>query len=116
MSYTPTNWKSGDIVTSDKHNKMEQGIEDANSGGGGGGGVLIVHEVDDALDHTFKEIVTAGMAVLPVASSTPSSTLLNYVPLYKSWEAEGEYGVSFKQENALFEFAATTEDGYPTVY
>ena len=32
MSYTPTNWKAGDTVTSTKLNKMEQGI--AASGGG----------------------------------------------------------------------------------
>ena len=32
MSYTPTNWQSGDIITSAKLNKMEQGI--ANGSGG----------------------------------------------------------------------------------
>lgn len=26
MSYTPTNWQSGDIVTSEKLNKLEQGV------------------------------------------------------------------------------------------
>lgn len=36
MSYTPTNWKAGDIVTSAKLNKMEQGIA-------AGGGIRIVH-------------------------------------------------------------------------
>lgn len=37
MAYTPTEWQSGDIVTSAKLNKIEQGIADAS----GGGGVLI---------------------------------------------------------------------------
>lgn len=36
MSYTPTNWKAGDVVTSAKLNKMEQGIA-------AGGGIRIVH-------------------------------------------------------------------------
>ncbi len=31
MSYTPTNWKSGDKVTSNKLNKIEQGIQDNNN-------------------------------------------------------------------------------------
>ena len=33
MSYTPNEWKKGDVVTSEKLNHMEQGI--AESGGGG---------------------------------------------------------------------------------
>ena len=36
MSYEPTQWKDGDLVTSAKLNKIEQGIA-------AGGGVLIVH-------------------------------------------------------------------------
>lgn len=32
MSYTPTEWKTGDVVTSAKLNKLEQGV--ANAGGG----------------------------------------------------------------------------------
>lgn len=32
MSYEPTEWKSGDVVTSAKLNKMEQGISEAGSG------------------------------------------------------------------------------------
>ena len=41
MSYTPTEWKSGDVITSENLNKLEQGVAAA-SGGGGGGGLLIV--------------------------------------------------------------------------
>lgn len=40
MSYTPTNWKAGDIVTSAKLNKMEQGIA-------AGGGIKIVHLTEE---------------------------------------------------------------------
>lgn len=35
MSYSPTTWKSGDVVTSAKLNKLEQGVAEAGSGGGG---------------------------------------------------------------------------------
>lgn len=39
MSYDPTNWKAGDVISSQKLNKLEQGVADA----GGGGGALAVH-------------------------------------------------------------------------
>lgn len=56
MTYEPTNWKSGDVVTSAKLNKIEQGIA--------GGGVLIVNETDGILDKTWQEIYDAGFSVL----------------------------------------------------
>lgn len=31
MSYTPTEWQTGDTITAEKLNKMENGIENANS-------------------------------------------------------------------------------------
>ena len=36
MSYEPTEWKTGEIITANKLNKMEQGIADAGSGSSGG--------------------------------------------------------------------------------
>lgn len=63
MSYEPTNWKSGDVVTSSKLNKMEQGI--ANAGGGSSVvvvGVEVANTEDGAtvtVDKTFAELKTA---------------------------------------------------------
>lgn len=60
MAYEPTNWKSGDVVTSAKLNKMEQGIKDA--------GPLIVNSTLDPelgeiiLDKTWQEIYNAFMS------------------------------------------------------
>lgn len=56
MSYEPTNWVTGDIVTAEKLNKIEQGIVDGN--------VLFVHFTAKALntissDKTFVEIEEA---------------------------------------------------------
>ena len=42
MAYEPTVWESGDIVTSAKLNKLEQGVASAAGGGGGGGGGALV--------------------------------------------------------------------------
>lgn len=49
MAYTPTEWQSGDIVTSAKLNKIEQGI----AGAGGGGdlpdlfSLYVAHDLDN---------------------------------------------------------------------
>lgn len=36
MSYTPTTWQSGDVISSARLNKIEQGIVEASQSGGGG--------------------------------------------------------------------------------
>ena len=48
MSYTPTQWKSGDVVTSEKLNKMEGGIAAGN---------LFVVTVDYAENSTEENLV-----------------------------------------------------------
>ena len=55
MPYEPTTWKSGDVVTSAKLNKIEGGIANA---------VLIVHDNDGTLDKTWQEIHDAGYCLL----------------------------------------------------
>ena len=61
MSYIPTEWQTGDIVTAEKLNKLEEGV--AASGGGGGGGLLVtvsaVSEGVMELDKNYNEILTA---------------------------------------------------------
>lgn len=55
MAYEPTNWKTGDVVTSAKLNKIEQGIAD--------GGVLVVNrDSSGTLDKTWQEILDADVA------------------------------------------------------
>lgn len=61
-AYEPTVWATGDVVTADKLNKLEEGV--ANASGGG----LIVHSVYDEttekhiLDKTWTEIYNAFIA------------------------------------------------------
>lgn len=58
MSYTPTNWQTGDTVTAEKLNKMEQGIENAND-------VFVItltptnQDFSGTIDKTYEEIVAA---------------------------------------------------------
>lgn len=69
MSYTPTEWKTGDIITAEKLNNIEQGIVDA--------GVLVVtfstpDPSTTTASKTYEEIVSAlesGKAVIGVTES-----------------------------------------------
>ena len=63
MSYTPTEWKTGDIITAEKLNNMESGIV-------GGQNVMVLGINNDTrqLDKTWNEIaicmVNGGLVVL----------------------------------------------------
>lgn len=52
MTYTPTEWKNGDIITAVGLNNMEQGISDANTGSTS----VIINDVEGTLDKTYAEI------------------------------------------------------------
>lgn len=61
MSYEPTVWKTGDIVSSEKLNKLEEGV--AGAGSGSGPNVVRVNisfdETDIAADLTVSQIIEA---------------------------------------------------------
>ena len=120
MSYTPTEWKSGDVVTSQKLNKMEAGIAAA-----GGGGVLVVHAYWDAgetgatLDKTYAEIHTAiqngpVFVYLYLPNDESSYTIemaiaiLTYDPGYQK-----PYIVNAAFNSEHWAFTAATENDYP---
>ena len=62
MSYQPTNWKNGDVITADKLNHMEDGIVD----GSDGNSVFNVSKIYDeqigaiVFDKTWQEIYDAS--------------------------------------------------------
>lgn len=89
MAYEPTNWKTGDVVTSAKLDKLEQAVA---------GGVLVAHIARATLDRTWQEIYDAflqnGLVVLYEGEegadySTQSSELVLRV-----WYGEGKYYLS----------------------
>ena len=106
MSYEPTNWQTGDIVTSTKLNKLEQGVANA-----GGGGVLVcTQDGTGKLNHTWTEIATSW-AVLKDQDT--------YYILTEAAESSGEYFAVFvyigESENRILLFVADSADGYPTI-
>lgn len=114
MAYSPTVWKDGDIVTSAKLNKLEQGVA-------AGGGVLVVGASFDpqteslVLDKTAGEIFAAKFAVMQADLSDlgGSGTLIGVMSLAMQ-TAGGYYTFSFKigPDDESY-FAAATADDYP---
>lgn len=109
MSYEPTNWKSGDTVTSAKLNKMEQGIANA-------GGVLIVGativESSLVLDKTWQEISDADFAVLRMSFAEDD---IVRVPVSETLIAGSTYTVNVYNAGELMAFTTDSADGYPAV-
>lgn len=129
MSYIPTNWQSGDIITSAKLNKMEQGI--ANGGGlptptaadvGAGltvqatpvPGAVVVPEQAAAWDNYWEAyMLTNGNAALFVAGAKVVVTVDNFPRvltveenedcLYATTELEnGDIGILYDKGEEFF--------------
>lgn len=119
MSYTPTEWKTGDTITAEKLNKLEQGVADS----GGGGGALIVNSTYDdgayTLDKTWKEIrdvFVTGVTVLVMSVSETSeeaSTVIRiasdtYDPQESTFGLETDGG-----QGMFYNWRADSANGYP---
>ena len=105
MSYTPTNWKSGDVVTSTKLNKIEQELAK--------GGVLVctMDGQTMALDKTWQEIADAGFAVL--SASEGGGTI--FATINSIGGGDGNYHVVFVSGSMQLTFLASSADGYPVM-
>ena len=100
MAYEPTVWKSGDVVTSAKLNKIEQGIANA--------GAMIVHDNDGTLDKTWQEIYDAAPLVWLITNG-------NYVQM-TSIDIEGFYvGFYDASGTTAYDYEASSADGYPVL-
>ena len=89
MSYIKTEWNSGDVITAEKLNKLENGV--AESGAGGDNGPLIVRNADNnnwRVDTSFNQIKAAVDAGRPVI----------YV---QSYGDGSEYGYSYMMFSGL---------------
>jgi len=98
MSYEPTNWKTGDIVTAQKLNKIEQGI----AGSSTGGGVFYVDAeltMDDSgpiagtPNHTFAETLEAYQAGKTVMIRFTYNSSVCVCPLILTQEINGVQGI-----------------------
>ncbi len=74
MNYTPTNWQTGDIVSSQRLNKLEGGVKDAYE-------VMVINDDDGTLDKTWQEIYDAmaqgKLCLVKVDKGTPEDGIQN---------------------------------------
>jgi hypothetical protein len=104
MAYEPTNWKSGDIVTSAKLNKLEQGVANV---------VLIAHvDNGNTLDKTWQEIHDATLALI---LDSNGNIIGNVAQTYYVEELAMPYCVSVAPigTGSVTEYNASSADGYP---
>ena len=102
MPYEPTEWKSGDVVTSAKLNKLEAGIAS--------GGVLVVTDTEGTLDKTWQEIHDAAYAVIRqvVDDNTYYVLPLTRVGLYN-----GVYLIQIGDSYSPLLYITDSASGYP---
>lgn len=119
MSYEPTTWKTGDVITANKLNKIEQGIAAI-----GDTPVVTDHPImvvnatmsgtTMTLGNTWQEIhdaFEAGKLVLIICKEEEFETFLYVVGTHPN-----NYGVSAcsTQSAAFTPFAASSASGYPS--
>ena len=117
MAYEKTEWKNGDVITSEKLNKIEEGIEN--------GYFQLVEKIYDEnidkykLNKTYSEIHELLINGIPtfIKESSPQSAGLS--PITTTVQAEGMYGVGalainiFTYEPSTYVFITDSENGYP---
>lgn len=106
MAYTKNTWNTGDIVSSQKLNHMEDGIANA--------GALVVTENDTVLDKTWQEIldaIAAGRVVNIIEVGEGYATVVS--PVSSASLEENNYMVYTPDETVSYK--AASANGYPTL-
>lgn len=110
MAYEPTNWKSGDVVTSAKLNKMETGVTAATP--------YIVNMIFDEateksyLNKTAAEIAEA-MKTRPVIVVDIGEDYALSWPMTSGWAYTNDYTFRILYEDQVMKFTATAADANP---
>ena len=114
MAYIKNTWQTGDVVTSEKLNNIEQGVAAACP-------VLFVHESYDAsshtyaLDKTWQEIFDAmevGLVILlPVNENNETAVTHDFIKSASVDEYSGKFYISAGET-----YATSTSNGYPSYY
>ena len=112
MAYEPTNWKSGDVVTSAKLNKMESGIVAATP--------YIVNMIwnEDSekfsLDKTANEIMEALKTTIVIVLDVGEEYACAYLMINGWLDSESNgFAVYDQGSSGTIAFAAATPNDYP---
>ena len=120
MSYEPTVWAAGDVVTATKMNKIEQGISE--NSGGNTGLVVNMEEEDGAyiLSERFSTIAdcveSGGMVYVHGTKTIEESEIDFYTPVQTLLDSEsGIYMIEiYVYPSNNYNFVAATREDYPT--
>ncbi len=114
MSYTPTAWKTGDVVTSAKLNKLEQGVASA------GGNLAVGHTeegITTTLDKTGQEIldaIQAGKTVVLVFDYFESDGEVEVYTCNAVDFEDSTYSFYFARKLGEMAFTASALTDYPS--
>lgn len=106
MSYEPTTWKDGDLVTSAKLNKLENGVAAAS------GPSILIANVDmetNTLDKTWQEIYDADICYVLAEGDSPS-VFKSVFPVGAVTIYDNMYTVQVQSRP----FVASSPNNYPT--
>lgn len=114
MGYEKQTWQTGDVITANKMNHMEDGIA------GVGGSVLVVRATNDTdnsqyiLDTTWRQIYNAFLSNGCVVLADPVSNGEQYKTIEELffYPNDSQYTVIFLGDS----YTTNSENGYPTYY
>lgn len=106
MSYTKTTWQTGDTITAEKLNHIEDGIADS-------GSVFNINVTEEGtawtMNKTWNEIKNAFLSGKMLVVSLPYGTDERYTTVVEI-RAEDQYYVNTASSNY---FGTLSADGYP---
>ena len=59
MAYTPTTWKTGDLITAEKMNKLEQGVQNEQAGPAGKQAAAVADATTAPTKEEFNALLTS---------------------------------------------------------
>ncbi len=110
MAYTKQTWATGDVITEEKLNHIEDGIANA------GGSLVLTEDENGTLNHTWEEIQNAlmsgklvGMAANIEVNTGIFVTRLTIVNSVGMYSDSNEYIVTVGEQD----YMANSPTGYP---
>lgn len=102
MGYEPTTWKDGDLVTSAKLNKIEQGISNSSI-------LFVTEDEEHTLNKTWQEIHDANLAIIKTEGDLGIGIYLVTAVLSDA----GAYAIAIIQDGDDYYYVCNSADGYP---
>ena len=110
MAYTKNTWKTGDIVSSQKLNHMEDGIANA-------GGFMVINSTDNTLDKTWQEIHDAMAAntfcVIKKVAQRLDKDYVHNSPVVEAVKNGQESPYTYIVTTTSNKYTTDTPSGYP---